>query len=173
MNILSVLPIALVLVALPAQATDRFSEVTPGVLYRGHTPTSAAELSALVKATGIRTVIDLDQGWKPTGFTLEKERTWCVANDVKFLNDALSNLLKPSPKRIREIVADIVAAEKPVFVHCLHGEDRTGLVIGAYRMLVEGWSFDRACAEMIAHGHSPGGWLGSWGAVLKELESKP
>jgi hypothetical protein len=39
-------------------------------------------------------------------------------------------------------------------------------------MLVDGWSFDRAYAEMIAHGHSPSGWLGSWGAVLKELESK-
>ena len=80
---------------------------------------------------------------------------------------------KPSAQRIRGIVTDISAAEKPVFVHCLHGEDRTGLVIGAYRMLVERWSFDRAYAEMIAHGHSPGGWLGSWGAVLKELESKP
>ena len=173
MKVLRVLSIALALVALPTQATDRFSEVVPGVLYRGPTPTSAAELSALVKANGIRTIIDLDQGWKLTGFTLEKERTWRAVNGVEFVNDALSNLFKPSARRIRGIVADITAAEKPVFVHCLHGEDRTGLVIGAYRMLVEGWSFDRACAEMIAHGHSPGGWLGSWEAVLKELESKP
>jgi protein tyrosine phosphatase (PTP) superfamily phosphohydrolase (DUF442 family) len=38
-------------------------------------------------------------------------------------------------------------ARRPVLVHCQHGVDRTGLVIGAYRRVVQGWSADAARQE--------------------------
>lgn len=44
----------------------------------------------------------------------------------------------------------IYVAEKPIAVHCLHGSDRTGVVIAAYRMAVEDWSKEAAIAEFKA-----------------------
>ena len=39
-------------------------------------------------------------------------------------------------------------ASGAVFVHCHHGADRTGYMVAAYRMAVEGWSVDRALEEL-------------------------
>lgn len=52
-----------------------------------------------------------------------------------------------------EIVAalKIITAEKakgPILVHCLHGSDRTGVVIAMYRILYQGWSKEQAIDEM-------------------------
>src|ERR1700687_3039662 len=37
---------------------------------------------------------------------------------------------------------------KKVFVHCRLGDDRTGMMIAAYRMAAEGWTADEAMVEM-------------------------
>jgi protein tyrosine/serine phosphatase len=39
-------------------------------------------------------------------------------------------------------------AHGPTLVHCVHGSDRTGGVIAAWRMVVQGWSKDAAIREM-------------------------
>jgi len=44
-----------------------------------------------------------------------------------------------------------LAADKdnqPVYVHCQHGSDRTGLMVAMYRIAIQGWSKDEAIAEM-------------------------
>ncbi len=38
--------------------------------------------------------------------------------------------------------------DKKVFVHCRLGDDRTGMMIAAYRMAANGWSADDAMLEM-------------------------
>lgn len=43
-------------------------------------------------------------------------------------------------------------ANQPVFVHCRHGQDRTGIVVAAYRMKVDKWSLPDAETEMQAFG---------------------
>lgn len=40
------------------------------------------------------------------------------------------------------------AVRGPILVHCWHGSDRTGTVIALYRMVIQGWSRDKAIAEM-------------------------
>ena len=35
-----------------------------------------------------------------------------------------------------------------VLVHCQHGADRTGLLVAVYRVVVQGWSKERAIDEM-------------------------
>lgn len=41
---------------------------------------------------------------------------------------------------------------KKVFVHCRLGDDRTGMMVAAYRMAEEGWSADEAMNEMRTFG---------------------
>jgi tyrosine-protein phosphatase SIW14 len=41
---------------------------------------------------------------------------------------------------------------KKVFVHCRLGDDRTGMMIAAYRMAEEGWTADEAMNEMRTFG---------------------
>jgi protein-tyrosine phosphatase len=42
-----------------------------------------------------------------------------------------------------------------VFVHCRYGDDRTGMMIAAYRMAVEGWTPEEARQEMEKFGFHP------------------
>ncbi len=39
-----------------------------------------------------------------------------------------------------------------VYVHCRHGQDRTGLVVGLERVFIEGWDPADAYAEMLSYG---------------------
>jgi tyrosine-protein phosphatase SIW14 len=41
---------------------------------------------------------------------------------------------------------------KKVFVHCQTGDDRTGMMIAAYRMAEQGWTVEEAMKEMEAYG---------------------
>lgn len=41
---------------------------------------------------------------------------------------------------------------QPVFVHCQHGSDRTGTMVAAYRMAVEGWENRKAIEELPVFG---------------------
>ena len=45
-------------------------------------------------------------------------------------------------------------SNQKVFVHCRLGEDRTGMMVAAYRMADEGWTADEAMAEMQKFGFS-------------------
>jgi protein tyrosine/serine phosphatase len=39
-----------------------------------------------------------------------------------------------------------------VFVHCAHGADRTGLMIGLWRVQHDGWSYLAAAQEALHYG---------------------
>ena len=47
----------------------------------------------------------------------------------------------------------------PVFVHCQHGSDRTGVCVAAYRVVVQDWSKDDAVREMTEGNY---GFHGIW-----------
>lgn len=58
------------------------------------------------------------------------------------------------PSRDKIILA-VMAIGPGAFIHCTHGQDRTGLVIGAYRVMFENWTKDAAWREMVANGFHP------------------
>jgi protein tyrosine phosphatase (PTP) superfamily phosphohydrolase (DUF442 family) len=46
-------------------------------------------------------------------------------------------------------------ANHPVFVHCLHGADRTGCAVAVYRVVEQGWAMEDAVKEMHRFGFHP------------------
>lgn len=59
-------------------------------------------------------------------------------------------------------------ARRPVFVHCQHGADRTGMMVAIYRMVVQGWSADDAIAEMTGGGF---GFHPLWSDLIEYVRS--
>jgi len=58
------------------------------------------------------------------------------------------NTMRPQRQyvvRFLQIATD--PERQPIFVHCKHGADRTGMMTAAYRVVVEGWTVDQAVAE--------------------------
>ena len=119
-----------------------FAEISDA-LYRGAQPT--AEGFRELKKMGIKTVINLRSfhsdrdEMKGTGLRYAHiySKAWDPDDD-----DILAFL---------KIVED--PANHPVFVHCMHGADRTGWVVAVYRVIEQGWSVDDAWLEMQNFGH--------------------
>lgn len=106
-----------------------------GDLWRSALPD--AQGFAAAKARGIRTIVNLRthaDASTPEGVAMLHIplRTWHVTQE-----DILAFL---------RIAND--PSKRPLLVHCQHGADRTGIMIAAYRVVVQGWSKSDALAEM-------------------------
>ncbi len=53
---------------------------------------------------------------------------------------------------VARFIAIVQQAPKPIYVHCLDGLDRTGVLIASYRVLVGGVDEETAIAEMARYG---------------------
>jgi tyrosine-protein phosphatase SIW14 len=51
-------------------------------------------------------------------------------------------------KHLVEALKIMAKAPKPLVIHCLHGSDRTGAVIAAYRVIYENWTKKQAIEEL-------------------------
>jgi len=122
--------------------------VAPGI-YRGAAPTVAG-LQRL-RAMGVHTVIDLRIAPK----TVRKEKAEVERLGMKWINLPMSGD-PPTPKQVDTLLTTLKAAPRdPVFVHCQHGADRTGCMLGIYRVTQQGWSYDQAYKEMRKYGFKP------------------
>jgi tyrosine-protein phosphatase SIW14 len=122
-----------------------FHAVAPGLL-RGAAPTPEG-LETLQKM-GVKTIIDLRIAPK----TVAKERAQLDKMGVRFINLPMSGE-PPTEAQIQTFMKTIAdPAQQPVFVHCQHGADRTGTMIGIYREQVAGWPYEKTYKEMRKYG---------------------
>jgi len=143
------------LVAVSASAVNKknpisnFAEVTAGI-YRGAKPGDDG-LKYLAKI-GVKTDLDLEA----TPWVVAEEEAAAADLGLAFTSEPMIAVAKVNDDqmdRILGLLAD--PASRPIYVHCLHGKDRTGLVIGLYRVLHEGWAPEDAYAEMLGRGFHP------------------
>jgi tyrosine-protein phosphatase SIW14 len=124
------------------------------ILYRGEQPT--AEGFAQLKKMGVKTVVNLrsfnsDRG-KLKGLGLQYVHIHCKAWHPE--DEDVAKFLK--------VLRD--PANQPVFVHCQHGADRTGMMVASYRIFHQGWSNERAAKEL-----SNFGFHTIWTDIVKYL----
>ena len=77
--------------------------------------------------------------------------------DQSIWNDLRSVFEGPDPTIVDQAEALLVTAtpDDVWLVHCTHGQDRTGYVIGRYRVLHDRWTKDAAYQEMRDHHFHP------------------
>ncbi len=109
--------------------------------YRGAQPREKdyADLAA----AGVKTVIDLQQDGEAN------EQQLVEGAGLKFYRIGLRDNSWPTPDKAEQflkIVND--PANQPLFIHCHGGKHRAGVMTAIYRITHDGWSADRAYAEM-------------------------
>jgi uncharacterized protein (TIGR01244 family) len=129
-----------------AGGIDNFAMVQDGPqgICRGAQP-SAAGVETL-RSRGVRTVIDLRDDARPDA-RANVERAGLTYIHIP------TNAAVADPAKIRAFLDMMGTAQRPVFVHCMAGRDRTGLEIAVYRIVVQGWSREDALRELYAHGY--------------------
>ena len=127
---------------------SNFYEVTTN-LYRGAQP--GAQGMKVLKSMGVKTVLNLRSFHSDHGLV--------SSGDLK-----LARLhMKPWHAEDEDVVAFLKIASDtnnlPLFVHCQHGADRTGMICAMYRVVICNWTKEDAIKEMKEGGfHFYPGW---------------
>ncbi len=147
-----------------------FRIVVDGAIYRGARPVNEGQVEWLRQNLKVKTIIDLQGGdpWYVAVFEPgEKqsqrnlEEKWAQTdNHITWINkpmDSVGAVHCREAQRINHIL-DIIRDPKnqPVYIHCEHGKDRTGLIAALYESFYEEPNVPPAAAhaEMIADGHN-------------------
>jgi protein tyrosine/serine phosphatase len=147
--LLSFLLISPVFAGQKDEPAPNFGVVLENAIYRGGQP-DEEDLERL-KSMGVRTILKLNtrdaseerQAVKRLGMTFiyvpTKPTTISAPDRCRKVNEALEAMLDRD--------------NWPIYVHCAHGEDRTGFVIGVYRKLIDHWSWKEIDRELEKYGH--------------------
>ncbi len=104
----------------------RLREVVPGKLYRGSAP-APQDLVWLKDALGICKIVSLDH---ESGEKINRACNLLGLHHVKlYINGDRSSLMKVLHHNLKKILLD----DGPTYVHCLHGKDRTGLMVALFK----------------------------------------
>lgn len=123
-------------------------------LYRGGLP-SVSDLHEL-KKMGLKTVVDFNVRGHP------EEKLTCRKIGLRYIHKPWTAWWHHSliwnyyGNIAEEFLIDVNDPSlHPLYIHCLHGRDRTGMLIAVYRMVCEGWTFREALKEMKRFGFQP------------------
>jgi tyrosine-protein phosphatase SIW14 len=109
-------------------------------LYRGGQPTASG--FNFLKQQGVKTIINLREE--------NDEEAMVRSLGMNYIH--LPMTVTPTSRIPDEAILKFFkvmndSANQPVFVHCKRGADRTGAMVGFYRIAVEGWEGARAYKE--------------------------
>lgn len=137
-----------VAVSLATIKIDNFAKVNQAY-YRGSQP-SGPEYGQLA-ALGIKTIIDLT-----SDDAQSDERSLAEAAGLKYVQIPMTTHTAPTAEQIKEFLGLVNDGQQgPVYVHCVGGRHRTGVMTAVYRMVHDGWTADQAFAEMKQYKFGP------------------
>ena len=125
-----------------------FGRVNDGY-YRGAEPVSRdyADLAGI----GVRTLVDLRGKDVDPAEKLEATRA-----GLAYVQIPMTTHEVPTQAKLDQFLQIVTDPERlPVFVHCVGGRHRTGVMTAVYRMARDGWSAEQAFQEMKAYKFGP------------------
>jgi len=132
--------------ALEGRGIPRFAEIEPG-LTRGGQPTAVG--LEFLRERGYRTVISFRRN--------SPERRAVEGMGIRYVEIPMRAGLFGAAPPTREDVAGFLevasdSSQRPVFIHCRRGKDRTGAMAAIYRIEACGWRNEDALREMLSFG---------------------
>ena len=116
-------------------------------LLRGAQP--SAQGLAELKKLGVTTIVDLRGNRGPVAW----ERAQAESLGMRFVNIPLRGWSAPDNAQVAQFLKLVQQdPTQKIFIHCYYGEDRTGVMVAAYRIAQQNWTADQAVAEMYSFG---------------------
>jgi protein tyrosine/serine phosphatase len=135
-------------VDLSAVRIDNFGRVNDGY-YRGAQP-MGADYETLA-ALGVRTLINLT-----SHDAAADEEEMARRAGLSYFQIPMTTRKAPTEGQLKEFLRLVNdAANQPVYVHCVGGRHRTGVMTAVYRMAIDGWTSDQAYNEMKRYKFGP------------------
>ena len=120
---------------------DNFGRINANY-FRGAQPNGRdyADLAAL----GVRTVINL-----ASDDAEANEKAMAERAGLRYVQIPMTTHQPPTADQLAAFLAIVnEPASQPVYVHCVGGRHRTGVMTAGYRLTHDGWTADQAFAEM-------------------------
>lgn len=105
-------------------------------IYRSEQPSKKGFIE--LDTSGIKTIVNLRR--------LRNDIKKAKGTDLQLEHIPLATK-QITEQDIFEVIQHIDNAEKPLLIHCWHGSDRTGVMVAAYRIVIENWSKEKAIKE--------------------------
>ena len=116
-------------------------------LLRGAQPSNQG--LAELKKLGVTTVVNL-RGWS---HEVESERKQAESLGLRYLNIPVSGWSPPTNEQVAQFLALLRSSPgQKIFVHCKYGEDRSGVMMAAFRIAENNWTVEQAIQEMDSFG---------------------
>jgi len=125
----------------PTIRIDNFGRINANY-YRGAQPQGRdyTDLASL----GVRTIVNLTSDDADAGEKAMAERA-----GLRYEQLPMTTRRPPTGEEVARFLAIVDdPANQPVYVHCVGGRHRTGVMTAGYRMTHDGWTADQAFAEM-------------------------
>ena len=135
-------------------------------LYRGAQPNEQG-LEEL-KKLGITTIVDLRAEDRAKS---EWERQQAEKLGMKFVHIPIAGFAAPTNEEVVQFLSLVRDPQQKIFVHCLLGEDRTGVFVATYRMSMQKWPVAQAIREMNTFGFN-GFWHPAMKAFVRDFPAR-
>jgi tyrosine-protein phosphatase SIW14 len=120
---------------------DNFGRVSPNY-YRGAQPKGHdyTDLAAL----GVKALINLT-----SDDAQRDEKAMTESAGMRYFQIPMTTHEAPTSAKLAEFLSIVTdPANQPVYVHCVGGRHRTGVMTAVYRIAQDGWTADQAFKEM-------------------------
>ena len=120
---------------------DNFGRISDSY-YRGGQP--KGDDYAALAALGVKTIVNLTSDDADTA-----EQALAEKAGLHYVQIPMTTRVAPTIAELTEFLSLVNdPVKQPVYVHCVGGRHRTGVMTAAYRMTHDGWTADQAFKEM-------------------------
>lgn len=112
-------------------------------LYRGGRPTELGIKQ--LKSMGVKTIVNIENSED----AVTEDKKFAAAHGLRFISVPFATWETPQDENVDYVLKTLQDRSLgPIYLHCKHGRDRTGMIMGLYRVFADGWDPKTAYQEM-------------------------